>query len=149
MQTVDHLIGMFDVDDVVEMVKLLHIRFKDIIDQAQRIYGLKIPIMVSLVQLAYIGFGCIEEHPLHERIGPVHLHLYEKLAATVILATHIDDGVLLQRSVGYKFSRKKLRTLYLLPFFEREQGIEEAGRKVDMLSEDFLERQIGAWIQIF
>ena len=108
---------MLNVDDVVEVVELLHLWFKDVVDQAQRVHWLEIAVVTSFIELAHIGFRGVEKYALHKRIGPVHLHLHEELSSMCVLAAHIDDCVLFQRCVGHQFGRKELHGLYLLPIF--------------------------------
>ena len=148
MEAVDHLLGVFDVDDVVEVVKLLYLGFEDIVDQTQRVDRLEITVVARLVQLAHVCLGGIEEHALHESVGPVHLHFHKELPSKVVLAAHVDNRVLLQWGVGYKLRGQKLHGLYLLPLLEGQQSIEKAGGQVGVLTENLLERKVRAWIQI-
>ena len=139
---------MLNVDDVVEVVELLHLWFKDVVDQAQRVHWLEIAVVAGLIELAHISFRGVEKYALHKRVGPVHLHLHEKLSSMCVLAAHVDDSVLFQRCVGHQFGRKKLHSLYLLPVFEGKQCIKKTGGQVRMLTKDLLKSQVGSWIQI-
>ena len=139
---------MFNVDNVVEVVELLHLWLKDVVDEAQRVHRLEIAVVAGLIELAHISLGGVEEYALHECVGPVHLHLHEELSSMCVFAAYVDDRVLLQWCIGHQFGGKKLYGLYLLPVFKGEQCIKETGSQVGVLTKDLLKRQIGSWIQI-
>ena len=54
------------------------------------------------------------------------MHLDDEVPVVVVLATHIDDGVLLVGTDGYQLRRPVLDVDDFLSLWQGEQGIEEA-----------------------
>ena len=50
-------------------------------------------IFLTGFQLLHIGLRGVEEHSVHEAVGPKHLHLDDELPLFLVYAANIDNAV--------------------------------------------------------
>ena len=106
MQPVYHLVGIHLMHHPVVVIVVIHVFFKDIVDDVERIDRLQESVVLTAVHLPYVRLGRIEHHSLHEFPRPYHLHLDNKLPSPVVPASYIDDAVLAQRCLRNQFCRE-------------------------------------------
>ena len=144
-----NLVGITVVHQVIIMVIVFYVFLKHGIHKVQGIDRLQTFVAHAFLGLCNVCFRCIQQHTLFERIGPRHLHLYNKLTLPVILAAHIHNTIFLGfGSVGNLLGRPILYAHHLFIVSEWQHGVEQTDNEVFMFSEDFLEGQVGLGIQI-
>ena len=131
------------------MIPLIGVVKEGLVDEVERIHGLQVGIVIPALELLDVSLGGVEKHALEEVGRPYHLHLNDELPLQLVLATHVDDGVLLQRHGWYKLKRKVLDACHLPVVGQWQHGIEEAYHQVLVVGKDLLECQIGSWIKVF
>ena len=148
-KAVNHLLRVLHTHDTVVMIILLHVRFKHIIHQIQRIYRLQQLILLTPAQLTHISLRSIKQHTLHECRRPQHLHLHNKLPSLPVTTPHVHNAVLLHRRFRHQFRRQIFQLVYLLfGSLKRQQRIQEAPYQVRMLAKHLLKGQISFRVQI-
>ena len=112
VEALDALVGVLHIHDVIVVIVFRNVVHEHVVDKVERINGLQQIVVFLLVELAHVCLRSVEEHALHELLRPDHLHLHKKLAAILVMATHVDDAVLLQRVVGHHLNGDVLHALY-------------------------------------
>ena len=150
VKPVDYAVGVLHVHQAVIMVALVaQAGLKDVVDKVERVHRLEQVVVLAAPELAHICLRGVEEHTLLELGRPHHLHLHDELAAAVVAAAHVDYAVLAQRCLRHKLRRKVLNGCYLVAgMVERQQRVEETHHQVGMLSEHFLEGQVGLGVEV-
>ena len=114
---------MFYINDIIMMIILFQFRFEHIIDQVERVHGLKKVIVFPLVQLPDISFGGIKKDSLLKFLRPYHLHLNKELAPSLILTSHVNNAVFLQGIVGNELRRNVFYTLNSIIVIKGKESI--------------------------
>ena len=108
VQPLKHLLRMEIVNHAVVVVVLPDVRLEGLVDEVQRIDGLKEMVFLTSGQLSDIRLRGVEEDALLEGRRPVHLHLDDELATARLLAPDVDGGVLAGRRARHEFRRQIL-----------------------------------------
>ena len=105
-------------------------------------------ILALFVKLAHKGLGSVKQHALLESFCPQHLHLDNKLTVLHVAASDIYYTVLAYISVGHKFGREILHTIYLLVVSQWQQSIKKTDEQILMFAEYLFESKVGFWVKI-
>jgi hypothetical protein len=70
-------------------------------------------VFLTDFQLLHISLRSVKENPVHEAIGPEHLHLDDELAFFLVHTANIHYAVSCPRDFGNKFAGKILKFLDL------------------------------------
>ena len=144
MQTVNHLVGVFVVDEVVIMVIAIDIVQKHGVDEVQSVDRLETCVVHAFLRLCHICFRGIEQDAFLERFCPCHLHLDDEFPILVVLATYVYDAVLFGlSSVGYLLRWPIFKAFHALVGLEWQEGIEQTGDEMFVLAKYLLESQVG------
>jgi hypothetical protein len=136
------------VDNPVVVIPLGTVFDEGIVDEVERIDRLKKVVFLTDFQLLHISLRSVKENPVHEAIGPEHLHLNDELAFFLIHAANIHDAVSCLRDFGDQLAGKILKFLDLGVRFKRQQRVKKALEEVRMLTKNLLKGQVVFWIQV-
>ena len=102
MQSVNHLVGVEFVDNVVVVDKLVRQVFQeDAVDQVEGVDWLEETVVGPFVQLPDVGLRGVEDDPLHEHWAPQRLHLHNELTARLVGAPHVHYAVAADWGFGH------------------------------------------------
>lgn len=145
-------VGLVHIHDAVVMVavlRILQLGPEHVVHQTQRIDGLQVGVASSPVQLADIRLRRVEKHPLQEIVRPIHLHLDNELAALLVEAPDVHDGILAERRFGDNLRRQVFHTLNVVVFGgEGHKGVQETDEQIRMFAKHLLEGKVVARVEV-
>jgi hypothetical protein len=83
-------------------------------------------VFLTDFQLLHISFRGVKENPVHEAIGPEHLHLDDELAFFLVHAARINDVFAHLRRFWNQVTWETLQFLDLSVRLQRQQRVEKA-----------------------
>ena len=129
---------------LVVVIITIGINVHRLVNEVQGIDRLKHLICLARLRLCHVCLRCVKKNTFLERFRPRHLHLYNELAFLVIVATDIDNAVLLHLcALGNFLCWPVFNAFHPLIILQGQEGIEQTDDEVLVLAEYLLESQVG------